>query len=114
MPQFMLMGMHWRCVWVLACASIHIYIFAFVHYLFFSNLDKSLSCAKNGLEGCLQSQVDTAAVTLSSKKNLNTELSYCKSSTGLANYSSVCIAREPCSVIGAVEHFENAEVSDCR
>ncbi|XP_025093847.1 uncharacterized protein LOC112563758 isoform X2 [Pomacea canaliculata] len=79
-----------------------------------SNLDKSLSCAKNGLEGCLQSQVDTAAVTLSSKKNLNTELSYCKSSTGLANYSSVCIAREPCSVIGAVEHFENAEVSDCR
>ncbi|KAK7499321.1 hypothetical protein BaRGS_00009296 [Batillaria attramentaria] len=73
-------------------------------------LEESLECAKQGLEGCLPSQVSQATEMLDEVSALLGELQYCDIDMGIINYQNTCIAAEPCSVGVAIDCMDSVDV----
>ncbi|XP_070211137.1 uncharacterized protein [Littorina saxatilis] len=81
-----------------------------------SELKSKLECASRGLQGCLQNQVANATVKVTAVSSLRTETTYCSIDTNVTDYSSACVAREPCSVSAALACMKvekDANLSDC-
>lgn len=82
-----------------------------------SDLATQLQCARHGLEGCLQSQVDDAQAQVQSLSSLSAETDFCGFNSSIIDYSSVCVAQEPCSISEALECLEleeGADPADCK
>ena len=82
----------------------------------YSNLTQRLTCAQQGVGGCLQWQIDEAAARVNNTVKLENEMDDCNIDSSVTDYSTVCVAQEPCSLAPALECFEldeEADTTDC-